>query len=112
MLYSIDDRQPRKEAHEVDFQARRSAIADADYQAMVEAIDAFCDRTDSFCASWLPGQDAAISAAFPPLTAACGDSKEESGENWGHTYTFHSLPTHTSACGTRRVSTSAKVPSF
>jgi hypothetical protein len=51
---------------------------------MVDAINAFCDRSESFCASWLPGQDTAISAAFPPLTAACGDSREESGLFFGN----------------------------
>jgi hypothetical protein len=84
MLYSTDDRQPKKEAHEAEFQARRSAISDADYKAMVDAINAFCDRTYIFCASSLPGQDAAISAAFPPLTEACGGSREESGLFFGN----------------------------
>jgi len=84
MLYSIDDKIPNREPHKSDFQAWRSRISDADYEAMVDAINAFCDRDDNFCASWLPGKDPAISAAFPPLTTACGESKEQSGFFFGN----------------------------
>jgi len=84
MLYSVDDRTPQRDAHKSDFQVWRSRISDVQYQAMVDAINTFCDRCRSFCASWLPGKDPAIRAAFPPLAAACGGSQEQSGFFFGN----------------------------
>ena len=85
MLYNLDDNPPNRDAHEADFQAWRSRISDADYQAMVDAINAYCDQhQEGFRSSWMPGQDSAIDAAFPPLTAACGGSREGSGMFFGN----------------------------
>ncbi|MCX5643221.1 MAG: hypothetical protein NTZ17_00830, partial [Phycisphaerae bacterium] len=68
-----------------EFQVWRSGISDADYQVMVDAINAFCDRcAERFVTSWLPGQDSAISDVFPPLTAVCGGSREQSGLFFGN----------------------------
>jgi len=84
MLYSVDDRMPNRDAHKSDFRRWRSGISNEDYEAMVDAINAFCDSAESFCASCLPGKDPAISAAFPPLTAASGGSQEQSGFFFGN----------------------------
>ncbi len=51
----------------------------------------------------------------PIATLSSFSSIQESsapGKNWGHPYAFRFLPTGTSACGARRVSTSTRVPSF
>jgi hypothetical protein len=83
VLYSVDDRTPRRGAHESDCQVWRSRIADAQYQAIVDGVNAFCDRNDIFSASWLPGRDPAVRAAFPPVAAACGGSEEQLGFFFG-----------------------------
>lgn len=84
MLHSTDGRKLKKEVLESEFQACRSAISDADYQAMVDAIHAFCDRIVYFRTSWLPRRDPAIRAAFAPLIAACGGNQERSESFFGN----------------------------
>lgn len=84
MLYNLNKQEPRRDAHESEFQAWRSEISDGDYQAMVQAINTYCDQKDCFRTSYMPGQDSAIMAAFPPLQAACGGSEEQSGFFFGN----------------------------
>jgi len=85
MLYDLNGSQPNREPHSSDFCVWRSRISDADYEAMVAAITAYCDRHGEwFCSSWMPGNDSAIRAAFPALVAACAGSEEQSGLLFGN----------------------------
>ena len=85
MLFNLDGETPRRDAHEVEFRVWRSQISDGDYRAMVDAINAYCDRCEEyFCASWMPGQDSGIDAAFAPLQVACGGSQEQSSFFFGN----------------------------
>ena len=83
MLY--DGKKPvARDPHSEEFPAWRRNVSDEDYRVMVDAINAYCDRQDYFCSSWMPGNDPAIRAAFPPLSVACGGSEEQSGFFFGN----------------------------
>ncbi len=84
MLYDLDGHLMTGDPHPEKFRAWRRNITNEDYQAMLDAINAYCDRQEYFCSSWMPGNDAAIRAAFPPLAAACGGSEEQSGFFFGN----------------------------
>jgi len=84
MLYSVGGKAANDMPHEEEFQAWRAQISDAEYQAMVDAVNAYCDGKQTFCTSWMPGTDKAIAAAFPPLTRACGGNIEASGLFFGN----------------------------
>lgn len=85
MLFSIDGGPVTHEPYEREFRKWRSQISDADYQAMVDAINSYVGaRTEPFCTSWMPGEAPAIDAAFPPLTAACGGNEDASGLFFGN----------------------------
>ena len=85
MLFNIDGKMPTRDAHSSEFRIWRSRISDADYQAVVRSITAFCDRCDEvFCASWMPGGDPAIAAALPALEAACGGNQDQSALFFGN----------------------------
>jgi len=85
MLYDLDNNPVTQDPHSEEFSAWRREISDEDYQAMVDAINAYCDRCQEyFCSSWMPGNDSTIRAAFPPLAGACGGSEEQSGFFFGN----------------------------
>jgi len=87
MLYSIDGKQitdiPRR--RRADFNVWRNNLADSDYEAVVETINAYVDAVPHdkpFVSSFIPGSDWR-GTVYQPLYIACGQSEEQSGWFFG-----------------------------
>ncbi|MBN2271028.1 MAG: hypothetical protein JXN61_10460 [Sedimentisphaerales bacterium] len=87
MLFSIDGKKitgipRRRRAH---FGIWRDNLSDSDYEAVVEAINAYVDSVPPdkpFVSSFIPGHDWE-GTVYEPLYLACGRSKEQSGWFFG-----------------------------
>jgi len=87
MLYSLDDKEitdiPKRRQRA--FNIWRSNLADSDYEAVVEAINAYVDTVPPdkpFVSSFIPGSDW-TGTVYQPLYIACGQSEEQSGWFFG-----------------------------
>lgn len=87
MLFSIDGKEitgiPRK--RRADFNRWRANLSDADYEAVVEAINEYVDEVppdEPFVSSFIPGSDW-TDTVYQPLYIACGQSAEQGGWFFG-----------------------------
>ena len=83
MLISVDTgAKVTKMPHAADFARWRKQISDADYEKVVEAINAEVDANDVNTAGWIPGSDW-TGSAYEPLYYACGKNEKQAGLFFG-----------------------------
>ena len=84
MLLDVNKKRVNRNPHREEFNLWLARISDADFQAMEQAINDFCDDHNEFRSSFMPGQDARIQKLFPALTAACSGNEEQAGLFFGN----------------------------
>jgi hypothetical protein len=83
-LWSLDEKKitvvPRRRKKQFD--TWKSRVPPAQYQAVVAAINAHCDKNPSFVSSHVPGNDW-TGTVYEPLYHACQRNEEHSGWFFG-----------------------------
>ena len=84
MLLVSNDKRVNRNPHQEQYNSWCSIISNADFQAMEQAINDFCDNHNEFRSSFMPGQDTRIQELFPALTVACSGNEEQAGFFFGN----------------------------
>lgn len=82
MLYSVETgKYVDKLPHKREFDAWMKKLPQADYENIVEALNAKIALSDINTSSWIPGDE--WDSVYKPLAVACGNNKEASGLFFG-----------------------------
>lgn len=82
MLYSVETgRYVDKLPHKKEFDIWMKKLPQADYESIVDALNAKIALSDINTSSWIPGDE--WDSVYKPLAVACGNNKEASGLFFG-----------------------------
>jgi hypothetical protein len=82
MLYSVETgKYVDKLPHKKEFDIWMKKLPQADYESIVDALNAKIALSDINTSSWIPGDE--WGSVYKPLAVACGNNKEASGLFFG-----------------------------
>lgn len=82
MLYSVaTGKYVDKLPHKKEFDIWMKKLPQADYESIVDALNAKIALSDINTSSWIPGDE--WDSVYKPLAVACGNNKESSGLFFG-----------------------------
>jgi hypothetical protein len=82
MLYSVETgKNVDKLPHKKEFDIWMKKLPQADYENIVDALNAKIAHSDINTSSWIPGDE--WDSVYKPLAVACGNNKEASGLFFG-----------------------------
>lgn len=82
MLYSVETgKYVDKLPHKKEFDIWMKKLPQADYESIVDALNAKIALSDINTSSWIPGDE--WDSVYKPLAVACGNNKEASGLFFG-----------------------------